>query len=145
MKQLYTKDMWILVHLAQYKDVKLLSKYLMHPIYKRKSKAGCLEKKRVGRQYEHFSRKLNSPFFFFFFLEINKAGGALPLSMKQTGLHVNSITGVSSVAQFCLTLCNPIDCSTPGFPVHYQLLELAQNHVHWGEKKNHVHRVSDAI
>ena len=33
------------------------------------------------------------------------------------------------VTQLCPTLCNPIDCSTPGFPVHHQLLELA--HVHW--------------
>ena len=31
----------------------------------------------------------------------------------------------SSVAQSCLTLCNPMDCSMPGFSVHYQLLELA--------------------
>ena len=31
--------------------------------------------------------------------------------------------------QLCLTLCNPIDCSTPGLRVHYQILELAQTHV----------------
>ena len=42
----------------------------------------------------------------------------------------------SSVTQSCPTLCDPIDCSTPGFPVHHPLLELAQTHVHW---------VSDAI
>ena len=36
----------------------------------------------------------------------------------------------SSVTQSCPTLCNPRDCSTPGFPVHHQLLELAQTHVH---------------
>ena len=42
----------------------------------------------------------------------------------------------SSVAQLCPTLCDPIDCSMPGFPVHHQLLELGQSHVH---------RVSDAI
>ena len=36
-----------------------------------------------------------------------------------------------SVTQLCPTLCNPMDCSTPGFPVHHQLLELAQTHVHW--------------
>ena len=36
----------------------------------------------------------------------------------------------SSVAQSCPTLCNPMDCSTPGFPVHHQLPELAQTHVH---------------
>ena len=37
----------------------------------------------------------------------------------------------SSVTQSCLTLCNPMDCSTPGSPVHHQLLEPAQTHVHW--------------
>ena len=36
----------------------------------------------------------------------------------------------SSVAQLYLTLCNPIDCSTPGLHFHHQLLELAQTHVH---------------
>ena len=30
----------------------------------------------------------------------------------------------------CVGLCDPVDCSTPGFPVHHQLLELAQTHVH---------------
>ena len=34
----------------------------------------------------------------------------------------------SSVTQPCLTLCDPMDCSTPGFPVHHQLPELAQTH-----------------
>ena len=38
---------------------------------------------------------------------------------------------LSSVAQLCLTLCHPMDCSMPGLPVHHQLLELAQTHVHW--------------
>ena len=41
-----------------------------------------------------------------------------------------------SVAQLCLTLCNSMDCSMPGFPVLYHFLELVQIHVHW---------VSDAI
>ena len=43
---------------------------------------------------------------------------------------------LGSVAQSCQTLCDPMDCITPGFPVHHQLPELAQTHVHW---------VSDAI
>ena len=34
-----------------------------------------------------------------------------------------------SVTQSCLTLCNPMDCSTPGLPVHHQLPKLAQTHV----------------
>jgi len=42
----------------------------------------------------------------------------------------------SSVTQSCLTLCNPTDCSTPGFPAHHQHPEFAQTHVH---------QVSDAI
>ena len=36
----------------------------------------------------------------------------------------------SSIAQSCKTLCNPLDCTTPGCPVHHQLLELTQPHVH---------------
>ena len=37
----------------------------------------------------------------------------------------------SSVAQSCPTLCNSMDWSTPGLPVHHQLLEFTQTHVHW--------------
>ena len=36
----------------------------------------------------------------------------------------------SSVAELCSTLCDPMDCSTPDFPVYQQLLEFAQTHVH---------------
>ena len=43
---------------------------------------------------------------------------------------------LSLVPQLCLTLCNPMDCSTPGFPAQHQLPEIAQAHVH---------RVSDNI
>ena len=42
----------------------------------------------------------------------------------------------SSVTQSCPTLCDPMNCSMPGLPVHHQLLEFTQTHVHW---------VSDAI
>ena len=38
--------------------------------------------------------------------------------------------------QSCLTVCSPMDCSTPGFPIHQKLLDLTQTHIH---------RVSDAI
>ena len=37
----------------------------------------------------------------------------------------------SSVTQSCLNFCDPMDCSMPGFPVHHQLLELAQIHLLW--------------
>ena len=35
------------------------------------------------------------------------------------------------VAKMCRILCNPVECSTPGFPVLHYLLEFAQTHVHW--------------
>ena len=38
---------------------------------------------------------------------------------------------VSSVAQLCPTLCDPMECSTPDSPVHHQLLEFRQTYVHW--------------
>ena len=41
-------------------------------------------------------------------------------------LRKNSSVQFSSVAQSCLTLCNPMECSMPGFPVHHQLPELTQ-------------------
>ena len=41
---------------------------------------------------------------------------------------------VCSLAQSCLTLCNPINCSTPGSPVLHYLLESAQVHVHWASE-----------
>ena len=47
-----------------------------------------------------------------------------------------AVSQFSSVAQSCSTLCDPMDCSMPGFPVHHQLLEPIQTHVH---------RVGDAI
>ena len=50
--------------------------------------------------------------------------------------HLWSPQSVNSVAQSCLPLCDPMDCSTPGLPVHHQFQELTQTHVHW---------VSDAI
>ena len=62
---------------------------------------------------------------------------------RQTGARVldhvqkvNLSVQLSSVAQLCPTLCDPMNCSTPGFPVHHQLLGFAQTHVH---------QVSDAI
>ena len=54
-----------------------------------------------------------------------------------TGIFKINVSGpFSSVAQSCPTLCNPVNRSTPGLPVHHQLPESTQTHVHW---------VSDAI
>ena len=50
---------------------------------------------------------------------------------------------LSSVTQSRPTLCNCMDCSTPGFPVHHQLPELAQTHVHWvGDVTQPSHQLS---
>ena len=59
--------------------------------------------------------------------------------LSSVHMHTHSIIGsiqFSSVAQSCPTLCGPMDCSMPGLPVHHQLPEFTQTHVH---------RVSDAI
>ena len=68
---------------------------------------------RQQRRQEHTTRKTVS--------SINGAGKTLQFS---------------SVTQSCPTLCDPMNCSTPGLPVHHQLPEFTQTHVHW---------VSDAI
>ena len=60
----------------------------------------------------------------------------LQFCMQQSDLRYICIDQFSSVTQLCPTLCNPMDCSTPGLPVHHQLPEFTQTHVH---------RVSDAI
>ena len=45
--------------------------------------------------------------------------------------YTNSSIQLCSVAQSYPTLCYPMDCSTPGLPVHHQLPEPTQTHVHW--------------
>ena len=55
---------------------------------------------------------------------------------KSHGKSTGGLQSWCSVALLCLTLCNPMNCRTPGFPVLHNLPELAQTHVHW---------VSDAI
>ena len=56
--------------------------------------------------------------------------GSTPLHTPM-GAAVDWPIQFSSVAQLCQTLCDPTDCSTPGFPVYHQLPELTQTHVHW--------------
>ena len=57
-------------------------------------------------------------------------GGRKRISTGLAG-SLTSIKPISSVAQPCPTLCDPMDCSTPGLPVHHQLPEFIQTHVHW--------------
>ena len=56
-----------------------------------------------------------------------------PKCKNRSAIVTNSIKTkkqFSSVTQSCPTLCNPMVCNTPGLPVHHQLLELTQTHVH---------------
>ena len=66
-------------------------------------------------------------------MELQRVGHDWATEQQQFLLEV---TQFSLVTQSCPTLCNRLDCSTPGFPVHHQLPDLAQTHVH---------RVGDAI
>ena len=54
-----------------------------------------------------------------------------PLSSSPCSRSLNGSVQFSSVAQLCPTLLDPMDCSTPGLPVHQQLPEFTQTHVHW--------------
>ena len=54
-----------------------------------------------------------------------------PGDLPNPGIQPASLQ-FSSVAQSCLTLCDPQECSTPGLPVHHQLPEFTQTHVHPG-------------
>ena len=58
------------------------------------------------------------------------------LSLVQIKVFLKNNIQFSSVAQSCSTLCSPMKRSTPGLPVHHQLLEFTQTHIH---------RVGDAI
>ena len=69
----------------------------------------------------------------------NKPGGWLwlrswtPYCQIQTAIEVGKATRPFSSVQLLshVRLCDPMDCSIPGFPVHHHLLELTQTHVHW--------------
>ena len=53
------------------------------------------------------------------------------LSHQGSPMVSRSYIQFSSVTQLCPTLCDPMDCSTLGFPVHHQLPEITQTHVYW--------------
>ena len=58
---------------------------------------------------------------------------------KVTGRGVGNLEGqFSSVTQLCPTFCNLMNHSTPGLPVHHQLLEFTQTHVHWVGDPSHI-------
>ena len=58
-------------------------------------------------------------------------GGQSQWRAGHSGQETHQIYHCCSVAQLCPTLCDPMDCSVPGFPVLHHLPELAQSRVHW--------------
>ena len=66
----------------------------------------------------------------FFYAPSNIKHGILEMLVIQVGIEGSSLGCCSSVAQACLTFCDPMDCNTPGFPVLHYLLEFAQIQVH---------------
>ena len=89
----------------------------------------------------HLHTTCKQPFTHFFLLSIfclsffNQETFLSLLNLSRCIFLFSSVQ-FSSVAQSCLTFCDPMDCRTPGFPVHHQPPELAQTHVH---------KVGDAI
>ena len=55
----------------------------------------------------------------------------LPKSLSSVFFWIYMNLQLSSDTQSCPTLYDPMDCTTPGLPVHYQLPEFTQTHVHW--------------
>ena len=74
--------------------------------------------------------------FFYPFINVIKFEGDISILPKLLLKRKTNSVQFSSVTQSCLTLCDPMNCSTPGLPVHHQLPEFTQTHIH---------RVSDAI
>ena len=105
-----------------YRLTSSLTKSLMASIFKAsKGKGGEFE-----QSQDRYSRGHLEP----------GASPRLPLEMGSCGSIHKVRWGYSSIAQSCPTLCYPMNRSTPGLPVHHQLPESTQTHVH---------RVSDAI
>ena len=59
--------------------------------------------------------------------KFSKTGRSIPKTSMQTCKEYL----LCWVAKLCLTLCNPMDCSTPGFPILHYLPEFAETHIHW--------------
>ena len=73
----------------------------------------------------HQGTELTSPTLQVYSLLLSHWGSPLFMELEQITLKF-----ITSVAQLCVTLCNPLNCSMPGLPVHHQPPESTQTHVH---------------
>ena len=86
----------------------------------------------ISSEHKIFCERLNITTFFFFLSLRILFGEGQGEELNSSAVNINSTSiQFSSVPQSCLTLWDSTACSTPGFPVHDQLPELAQTHVHW--------------
>ena len=74
-----------------------------------------------------FLLELREPWFAYLFL----LGGSSKWYQNMSSPFEKSVEEGCSVTQLCLTVCDPMNCSTPGFPVLHQLPGLAQTYIHW--------------
>ena len=79
-------------------------------------------------------RKQAFAYILFTGISLNKARHRFKFGQSKTPL--TNTWQLSSVTLPCPTLCDPMNCSTPGLPVHHQLLEFTQTHVHWVSDAN---------
>ena len=87
-------------------------------------------KKKDPKKLEHILSNAQDIYF------CSRTQGALSVllcfgTLSSSGMNTVSSVQFSSVTQSSPTLCDPVDCSMPGFPVHHQFPELTQTHVHW--------------
>ena len=92
----------------------LLNKYLKEQEYHHPQSWLFFKRETTLEQKQETEHTLSTLLLFFIFFSV----------------HLSKSAQVSSVTPSCPTLCDPMDCSTPDFLVHHQLLELAQTHVH---------------
>ena len=80
--------------------------------------------------YNHFNNiNSSNPRTWYIFLSVCVIVYFFHQCLRVSQVHIFCLLQFSSVAQSCPTLCDPINRSTPGLPVHHQLLEFTQTHV----------------
>ena len=122
-------------------DVMWILPQLKRNMYKRKAERKCIKKKNKEKAFPRVTPpkiKHSSHFVpvyvpqnsyciynLHFVFKFNVISKVLPM------VYIGNSVQFSSVAQSCPTLCDPMNHSTPGLPVHHQLPEFTQTHVHW--------------